>query len=60
MKHLARKWDIDTSVLSVLEASVDSLNEINCKRAKIQDSTMPHREAVAVLSGLNADLIQLY
>ena len=54
LKHLARKWDIDRSVLPILETSAKSLGEISRKRVEIRDSDMPHREAVAVLAELDA------
>ena len=54
MKHLARKWDIDRSVLPILEKSSKALDEINRTRVEIQDSDMSHREAVSALAGLDA------
>jgi hypothetical protein len=53
LKHLARKWKVDKSVLPVLEGSVISLNEINKKRAEIGTSDIPHREALSALSSLD-------
>ena len=54
LKHLARKWDVDKSLLPVLENSVKLLDEIDRKRVEIKDSDMPHREAVSALAELNA------
>ena len=54
LKHLARKWDIDKSVLSMLESSAKWLDETSQKRVEIRDSDMPHREAVAILAELDA------
>jgi hypothetical protein len=53
LKHLARKWDIDRSVLPILEICAKSLGEISRKRVEIRDSDMPHREALAVLAELD-------
>ncbi|MDR0442147.1 MAG: hypothetical protein LBH44_01910 [Treponema sp.] len=55
LRHLARKWKINTSALPVLESSVKSLNEINEKRTGISDSDMPYREAVPALSDLEKE-----
>ena len=54
LEHLARKWDIDKSVLPILETSLKSLDEINRKRIEIENSDMLHREAVSVLAELDA------
>jgi len=54
LKHLARKWDIDRSVLPILEICAKSLGEISRKRVEIRDSDVPHREALAVLAELEA------
>ena len=55
IKHLAQKWDVDKSVLTVLKDSAKTLDEICKKRHEIENSDMPHREAVSALSGLNAE-----
>jgi len=54
IKHLAQKWDVDKSVLTILKDSAKTLDEICKKRDEIENSDMPHREAVSALSGLNA------
>jgi len=53
LKHLARKWDIDKSVLTILATSAESLNEIGWKRSEIQNSKMPYNEAVSALAELD-------
>ena len=55
LKHLARKWDIDQSVLPILQTSIKSLDEISRKRIEVQEGDMPYREATAVLSTLDAE-----
>jgi len=54
LKHLARKWDVDKSLLPILENSVKLHDEISRKRVEIKDSDMPHREAVSALAELDA------
>jgi len=41
--------------LTVLEDSAKTLGEICKKRHEIENSDMPHREAVSALAGLNAE-----
>jgi len=53
LKYLAQKWDIDKSILPILKGSVESLDYINKKRNEVQNSDMPHREAVLALSNLD-------
>ena len=53
LQNLARKWDIDKSATSILESSSKTLAEINQKREGIQNSDMPHREAVSALAKLD-------
>jgi hypothetical protein len=55
IKHLAQKWDVDRSVLTLLKDSAKTLDEISKKRHEIENSDMPYREAVSALSGLNAE-----
>jgi hypothetical protein len=54
LKHLARKWDIDKSVLPMLETSAKSLEEIRGKRVEIKESDMPYREAAAKIAELDS------
>ena len=54
LKYLAQKWDIDKSILPILKSSVESLDSISRERSKIQNSDMPHRDAVLALSNLEA------
>ena len=54
LRHLAQKWKVDKSALTVLENSAKSLNEVDEKRSEIQNSDMPHREAVSTLAKLDA------
>ena len=54
LKYLAKKWGIRKSILPTLEDCARSLDGINRRRFEIGDSDMPHREAVAVLAGLDA------
>ena len=53
LKHLARKWKINKSVLSIMENSIRALDEINIKRTGLENSDMPYRETVSALSGLD-------
>ena len=52
-QHLARKWGVDKSALSILESSSKTLGEINRKREEIQKSEMPHRAAVSAFAELD-------
>jgi len=54
LKHLAQKWNIDKSSWAVLENAAKTLHEIDAKRSEIQNSDMPHREAVSILAKLEA------
>ena len=54
LRRLAQKWNVDKSALAVLENSAKSLNEVDEKRSNIQNSDMPHREAVSTLAKLEA------
>jgi hypothetical protein len=54
LRHLAQKWKLDKSALAVLENSAKSLNEVDEERSNIQNSDMPHREAVSTLAKLEA------
>jgi hypothetical protein len=54
LKTLARKWGIDKSVLPTLETSAKALDGIACRRLEIQESDMPHREAVGALAELES------
>jgi hypothetical protein len=53
IKHLARRWDIDKSVLSTLESSVIKLDEINKARVEIQNSDISYRQAVSKLEEID-------
>jgi hypothetical protein len=53
IKHLAQKWDVDKSVLTVLKDSVKTLDEISKKRHEIENSDIPHREALSTLAELD-------
>ena len=55
LKHLAKKWDVDRSVLAILEDSSKTLGEISKRRHEIENSGMPEHEAVSALSGLDAE-----
>jgi hypothetical protein len=55
LKHLAQKWDVDKSVLAVIEEYAKTLGEICKRRHEIENSDMPHREAVSALSGLETE-----
>jgi len=54
LKHLARKWGIDKSVLPILETYAKSLDEISRKRVEIKESEMPYRETVSKIAELDS------
>lgn len=55
LKHLARKWDLEPSVLPALESAARLLPEIDKKREELSESGLPHREVVAKLAELDAE-----
>jgi len=55
LKHLARKWKIDKSVLFILENGALSLVKINQQRFAIENSDLSYREAKSVLSNLKKE-----
>jgi hypothetical protein len=60
LRHLAQKWKVDKSALTVLENSAKSLDEIDEKRDEIQNGDMPHRGAVSTLTKLDAKEIAVW
>jgi hypothetical protein len=54
LKHLALKWDIDNTVLPILLTQAATLIDIYRKRKEIQNSKMPHNEAISALAKLDA------
>ena len=54
LKHLVYKWEIDKSILPILEASVETFEEIKRKHDEIQNSDISYREATNIISELNA------
>ena len=55
LKHLARKWDIESSALPVLESAARLLPEIAKKRKELSESDLPHREVLAKLAELDTE-----
>jgi len=55
LKHLARKWKIDKSVLFILENCVLSLDKINQQRFSIENGDLSHSEAKSVLYNLEKE-----
>jgi hypothetical protein len=49
LKHLARKWDIDGSVLPALEDTAKTLSAITRERRELTESDKPFREVTALL-----------
>jgi hypothetical protein len=60
LKHLARKWELDPSVLSPMEDAARLLPEIEGKRRELSESDLPHREVVAKLAELDAGEKELW
>jgi hypothetical protein len=54
LKHLARKWDIESSVLPVLENAAKTLAAIKQERQELVESDKPYRGVTAALAGLEA------
>jgi hypothetical protein len=54
LKHLARKWDIDGSVLPILEEAAKSLSAIERERQSLVESGRPFREVATLLVELAA------
>jgi hypothetical protein len=52
LRHLARKWDIDGSVLPVLEDAAKTLSAIPRKRLELTESDKPFREVTNLLAEL--------
>jgi hypothetical protein len=52
LKHLARKWDIDGSVLPALEDAAKTLSAISRERRELTESDKPFREAANRLAEL--------
>ena len=55
LKHIAHKWNIDYSILTILETSVEALDAINQKRTKTEINDMPYREALIIIAELDAE-----
>ena len=55
LKHLAGKWNINKSALSIIESSLKLLNTIKQKRAELNASDMPHHEAAAALEEIDKE-----
>jgi hypothetical protein len=53
LKHLARKWDINGSVLPALEDAAKTLAAIVRERRSLAESDRPFREVGALLAGLD-------
>jgi hypothetical protein len=54
LKHLARKWDIDGSVLPALEDAAKTLAAIKWERQELVESDKSFREVTAALASLEA------
>jgi hypothetical protein len=52
LKHLARKWDIEGSVLPALEGAAKTLPAIAQEQRNLVESDKPFREVKALLAGL--------
>jgi hypothetical protein len=55
LKHLVRKWNLDQSVLPVLESSAKIIPEIARQREELAESDKPYREVKARLAELDTE-----
>ncbi|WP_198429882.1 hypothetical protein [Treponema primitia] len=53
IKHLARKWNVEATVLTMLEKSAKTFLSIRKARAEIEASDKPYHEAVKLLNALD-------
>jgi hypothetical protein len=60
LKHLMRKWNLDQSVLPILESSAKIIPEIARKREELSESDMPYREVKAHLAELDAEEAEVW
>ena len=60
LKNLARKWDVDSAVLPILERSAKLLPEIIKKRQELSESGLPHNEVVKKLARLDTEEKELW
>jgi hypothetical protein len=55
LKHLVRKWNIEPSVLPILESAARIIPEIAKNRKDLSESDMPYREVISRLAELDAE-----
>lgn len=60
LKHLSRKWDVDVSLLPVLETGAKRLPEISRERKELSGCDQSHREVVSRLAELDAEKKELW